>query len=117
MNMLRWIGTVIVPLPAAVLLSTFIRIFGMSLVEPDDCWPEIVSMFAFGVLLALLPGLIAPKFKTRVSYSSAVIYFLIGIVLIACGRTGFLAALPCFIGLAGGAFYFDVELSKKFGEH
>lgn len=111
--MLRWIGTVIIPVPAALILSTFVRLFGMSIVEPDDDWPEVVAMFAFGALLAIIPGLIAPKFKTHVSCISASLYFITDVVLIACGRVGFLMSLPLFVGLVTGVIYFDTKLSEK----
>ena len=112
-DLFKWIGVVVLPLPVANLISTLIRIFGSMFVEPDDDWPKIVAQFAFGALLSIIPGWLAPKYKTRTAYISAAVYFFLGISSVIFCNARFLDTLPSFIGLVVGGMYVENELDKK----
>lgn len=110
---LRWLGVVVLPLPVSTIVSTFVKLACSSFGEPDDSyWAEVVSMVAFGFLLPVASGMIAPKFDALTSRISVVVYFIVGMIFVVFGNAKFLEVLPGFIGLIIGFFAYEETRDK-----
>lgn len=82
-NALRWIGAVILPIPAMIIIPPIVA-FGLSLsgiIEPDTFAGQYIRALINGIVLPFIPWSLAPKHKTFAGISIAVIYFILGIFL------------------------------------
>lgn len=81
-NILRWIGTVVLPIPVMMILPPIVA-FGLSLsgiIEPDTFAGQYIRALINGLVIPFVPWSLAPKHKTIAGISVAVIYFFIGLI-------------------------------------
>ena len=81
-NILRWIGAVILPIPAMLIIPPIVAL-GLSLsgiIEPDTFAGRHIRFLINGIVLPFIPWFLAPKHKSISGITISAIYFILGMV-------------------------------------